>query len=105
MTLEEATDKTFEIISHYQSGAYIDLEHLRRMLRSLSGCHAIITKENIEAYNRHNGIMYNFDGSAARAKIEADKEVPELRMTRKIIDTIDKTYGAIRSEISILKQD
>ena len=105
MTLEEAVNKTFEIISHYESGAYIDLEHLRRMMRGLSGCHAILTKENIEAYNRHNAIMYNFDGSAARAKIEADKEVPELRMTRKLIDTIGKAHDSIRSEIGIIKQE
>jgi len=105
MNLEEALDKTFEIIDHYESGKYIDLEHLRRMMRGLSGCHAILTKENIEAYNRHNAIMYSFDGSAARARIEADKEVPELRMTRKVLDSISKTFDSIRSEISIIKQE
>lgn len=105
MTLDEALEKASAIIAEYESGSWNTEDNLRTLLRELSSCHYIITRFNIEAYNVHNGILYNFDGSVARANIEADKEVPALRMSRKILESIDHVLWSMRSELSILKKD
>lgn len=105
MNLSEALDQTAIIIDRYESGEWQSVENLRKLLRSLTKCHYILTKENIESYQRHNGILFKFDGSVARANIEADEKEPNLRLTRKLIDSVDHVLWSMRSEISILKND
>ena len=105
MTLNEALEQTSIIIDRYESGEYLSIDKLRLLLRGLTKCHYIITKENIASYQRHNGILFSFDGSVARANIEADKQEPNLRLTRKLIDSIDHVLWSMRSELSIIKND
>jgi hypothetical protein len=105
MQLETALKLSTEIIDKYHSGMYLSEEKLRKLLRYLSACRYYLTKDNVEAFNRHNEMLYNFDGSVARGQIIADHDVPELRMTRKIIEAIDQVLWSMRSELSIIKND
>lgn len=105
MRFEESLKKASEIVELYESGEWIHEEKLRELLRSLSGCHYAITTENINAYKEHNTILYNHDGSVARANIEADNEVPQLRMSRKILESINHVLWSMRSELSIIKSE
>lgn len=105
MELKEVLNKATAIIDTYESGEWLKIDTLRELLRQLTKCHYQLTKVNIESYREHNAMLYNFDGSVARANIEADKEIPELRMSRKILESIDHVLWSMRSEISILKRD
>lgn len=105
MNLEEALNRAANIIDEYESGSWQSSDKLRELLRGLTKCHYILTKENVESHIRHNAILYNFDGSVARANVEADHEEPTLRMTRKLLDSIDHVLWSMRSELSIIKND
>ena len=97
--------KTTDIIETYQSGAWVSSDNLRAMLRELSANHYHITKINIQAYADHNAVRFKHEGSVASGGIIADEEVPELRMTRKLLTTIDHNLWSMRSELSIIKSE
>ena len=61
--------------------------------------------ERSEAHEKHNGILYNYDGPVARANIQADKEVPQLYKLRRIMKAGYEIVGAIRSNISSLNKE
>lgn len=103
--LEGILNSITELIEHYESGAWVSVDELRQMLRELTSNIYYLTKEDIEAYRAHNEILHSFDGSVARAQIEADKSIPELRMTRKIIASANRVADAMRSELSIIKNE
>lgn len=105
MNLDEALEQTAIIIDRYESGEWLSVDNLRELLRGLTKCHYVLTKENIESYRRHNAILFNFEGSVARGQIEADEQEPNLRLTRKLIESVDHVLWSMRSEISILKKE
>lgn len=105
MTLDQVLSKMQESIDKYRSGAFLSLESMREVMRDLSYCHFALTKINIEAYKEYNSILYHFNGSVARGQIEADEQVPALRMSRKLLNTVAREIDSIRSEISIMKQE
>ena len=94
-----------DIIQEYEGGSWNTPERLREILRLLSSNVYHLTKFNIEAFNRHNTIQYAYDGSVAAGKILADEKVPELRMTRKILEASQNVVWSMRSELSILKSE
>jgi len=102
----EAILKTVEgIIKNYDSGAYIPLEKLTSMLKMLSGAMYHLTVIHTQAGEAHNAIQHNFSGSAARGLIEADHEVPEYRISRKILDACNRVQSAMIMELSIMKKE
>ena len=105
--MQEALNKTSELIARYRSGEWISVDKLRDLLRELSICHYEITSINIDAYNDWTSIIYNRDKnvSVASAKVRADFEVPELRMTRKLLETLKNVLMSIQQELSIIKNN
>ena len=103
--MNEILSKITDIIETYESGAWQTSDKLRAMLRELSSNHYYLTKINIEAYNQHNAVRFNHVGSVASGLVLADEKVPELRMTRKILDAVDHVLWSMRSELSIIKND
>lgn len=99
--------KTSELIELYRSGEWLTVEKLRELLRELSICHYEITSINIDAYNDWTSIIYNRDkaDSVASAKVKADFEVPELRMSRKLLETLKNVLMSIQQELSIIKNE
>ena len=94
-----------EIIDRYESGEYLTLDILRTMLRELSSAYYFLTKHNIESFNLHNAVQYKHKGSVSAGLILANEQVPELRLTRKILYATSKVIDAMRSEIAILRTE
>ena len=105
--MNEILTEISEIITRYKSGEYLTTDKLRTLLRNLSICHYKLTTINIEAYNDWTTIIYNRkEGtSVASARVKADYEAPELRMTRKLLETTKNVILAMQQEISILKNE
>ena len=101
----ETLDKIRKIVVAYESGKYISQEHLIRMQRSLNSSMYHLTIDNVEAFQKWNSIVYNSDLSNAAAKVKADEQVPELRLTRKILEACRGVSIAINSELQIMKND
>tara|TARA_R100000951_G_scaffold110853_1_gene109188 strand:- start:2155 stop:2484 length:330 start_codon:yes stop_codon:yes gene_type:complete len=105
-SLEESLEQISIIIDTYESGVWKDQEGLRIIQRDLAIHNYHLTKYNIEAYQKFNTVLFNRGSkSVAAAKVEADEEVPELRMLRKIMGSVDQVLWSIRSEISIIKKE
>jgi hypothetical protein len=107
MNLDETLVKLTSIIEEYKSGAWLDKDRLRELLRELSSYYYLVTKENIEAYEKWNYIIYTrpIGESVAAAKVRADEKCTELRMTRKILEASKQVLLSMQQELSILKKD
>lgn len=105
--MEDNLKKIEELISLYRSGSYLTLDKLRYLLRELSICHYYLTSVNISSHDDWTSIIYNREKnvSVASAKVKADFEVPELRMSRKILESIKNIIMSVQQELSIIKRD
>jgi hypothetical protein len=94
-----------DIIERYRSGEWHSIDKLRGLLKELSICHYELTTVNIDAYNDWTAIIYNRDKgtSVASARVKADFECPELRMTRKLLESVKNTLMSMQQELSIIK--
>jgi len=97
--MKEIGEKLSTIIDTFKSDEYISAERLMIMQRGLSYCHFKLTEVNVKAGEDYAKIMYEFEGSAAKAKIKAEHEVPSLRITRKLLETIKQNLIAIGREL------
>ncbi len=107
MKLEEVLTNLNNTIDEYKSGAWLSKERLRELLREASTNYYLVTKENIEAYDNWNKLIYNRDRdeSVSGAKVRADEKHPELRMTRKILEATKQVLLSMQQELSILKAE
>ena len=103
--MTEILDNVSEIIESYENGTWHSCENLRVLLRKLSVNYYRLTKFNIEAHEAHNAVQYKHKGSVSSGLILANEQVPELRMTRKILESTQHVIWSMRSEISILKNE
>lgn len=105
--MEDNLKKIEQLISLYKSGSYLTVDKLRYLLRELSICHYYLTSINISSYEDWTAIIYNRDKSVsvASAKVKADFECPELRMSRKLLETLKNVIMSVQQELSIIKKD
>jgi len=105
--MDQTLNKISDIIERYRSGEWHSVERLRELLKELSVCHYELTSINIEAYNDWTAIIYNRDKnvSVASARVKADFECPELRMTRKLLESVKNILMSMQQELSIIKND
>jgi hypothetical protein len=105
--MTETLGKISDIIERYRSGEWHTVERLRNLLKELSICHYKLTEINIEAYNDWTAIIYNRDKnvSVASARVKADFECPELRMTRKLLESVKNILMSMQQELSIIKNN
>ena len=103
--MTEILDKITPLINTYEGGEWQSADSLREMLRELSSQYYYLTKYNIEAFQRYNGIRFLHDGSVASGTIIAEKQCPELRITRKILEATKHVLIAMGSELSIIKSE
>ena len=103
--MEESLSVISEVIEKYQSSGAISVDNLIVMLRRLVIHNLKLAEYNTKYFNDYNAILYSHTGSVARAKIEADNEVPELRQTRKIMEAVKNVIFAMQSELSIIKSE
>ena len=97
--MNEILLKITELITEYESGKWISADKLRVMQRQLTSNMYYLTEFNIDAHNKWNGIVYHEKTSVAKAKVFADFEVPELRMTRKILEAAKGVSISMNSEL------
>lgn len=107
MNIQETLKKIDDIVDTYYSGLWSNTTELRTMLRELSCLNHAITSINIEAYKNWNSIIYNRQNkeSVASAKVRADEEVSELRLSRKVLESTKNILLAMQQELSIMKKD
>lgn len=103
--MTETLNKIERVVIAYESGEYISQENLIKMQRRLNTSMYHLTGFNVSAFQKWNSIVYNSDKSNAAAKVEADEMVPELRMTRKILETSKGVSIAINSELKAMSND
>jgi hypothetical protein len=103
--MEEILKKISDLIETYESGTWQSVENLRIMQRELTSYNYYLTKHNIEYFQKFNAVQYKHKGSVSAGKILAEEQVPELRMIRKIMESVDNVMWSMRSEISIIKKE
>lgn len=103
--MEEILIQINDIITSYESGQWQSSEKLRVMQRQLTALNYHLTKYNIQYFQQYNAIQYKHKGSVSSGKILAEEQVPELRMIRKIMESVDNVMWSMRSEISIIKKE
>lgn len=89
------------IIGSYESGEFISQEKLKEFHKQLSIATYRLTVENVQSYQKWNTVVYNLSKikSNAAARVEADESVPELRMSRKILEACKSVSISISNEI------
>lgn len=99
MSLESVLQKISDIIETYESGAFKDLQLMHRELT----CNIYyLSKFQVEAHQQWNAVYYNSKESTNAAKErEADREVNELYMCRKIYETAKGVSIAMGYEIKM----
>lgn len=102
-TLEQITD----LVGLYESGAFVKREDLMSMQRKLSALNYRLTVIHTEYRKQHNGIIFNRpDGSSvASAKNKADVDVPEVDITRKIMNAVEKVLISMSIELKQMLND
>ena len=103
--MENILNNISDCIDDYESGTYLTKEKLLVLNRRLSSNIYYLKKHNIEELQKFKSIIYNSKGSVARATCEAHEQVPELRMTRKILDSCRNVSISINNELSIIKNE
>lgn len=106
-SLETILATISKIVDDYESGKLLTQEKLTELHRSLSTNVYFLTKENIDAYNTWNTIIYTRPEreSVAAARVRADSKCPELRITRKIMEACKAVSISMQNEIKIMKND
>ena len=103
--MENTLEEIANIIHTYDTGEWQSADKLRVLLRNLTAYYYHLTRFNIEAFQKHNAIQYLHKGAVGRGVILAEEQVPELRITRKILFATSKVIDAMRSEIGILRTE
>ena len=103
--MEKILSNITEIIVDYENGGGVTVTDLCSMLRKLTANLYHLTGHNIGFHERHNAIQYKHKGSVSGGLILANEQVPELRMTRKIIESADRVKSGIIMEISKLNRE
>ena len=97
--MDEILEKITSIIQTYESGQYKDLYEGHRLLT----CNMFfLSKEQVEAHQRHNAAYYNSqEKTNAGKEREADKLVPELYLCRKVLETAKGVAIAMSHELKM----
>jgi Zn-finger nucleic acid-binding protein len=92
-------------VEFYEGLEWNDRGQLNTLLKEMSIIMSQLEHFRTEAHKKHNGIMYTFEGTSAKAKIKADYEVSELYQLRRIMEAGYRVIDAIRSNISSLNKE
>ena len=103
--MEKILSNITEIVIDWENGGGVTLEQLRSMLRLLSSNLYHLQGYNTTFHQQHNAVQYKHKGSVSGGLILANEQCPELRMTRKIIESANRVQSSIMMEISILKNE
>lgn len=92
-------------VEKYASLQWNDRAELNTLLKRLTIILSQLEHERSKAHTKHNEILFSFDGAVNRAIIQANHDVPELYLLRRIMEAGYEIVGAIRSNISSLNKE
>jgi len=97
--MDKILDKISSIIETYESGAFKDLHVMHRELTSNM---YYLTNEQVKARSKWLEVYYNCKSTVNAVKErEADKQVPELYMCRKIYEAAKGVAISMSLEIKL----
>ena len=100
MKLKEWLDAYDKEVEKYSRLQWNSRPELNTLLKRLTVILSQLQDERSEAHQKYNGILFNFQEAVNRAIIQADHDVPELYMLRRIMKAGYEIVGSIRSNIS-----
>ncbi len=103
--LREILHELADNVEEYESGKWQSKENLILIQRSISTNVYYLTQHNIDAFQEWNAIVHKFKGSNAAGQTLAHEEVPELRLTRKILEAAKNVQISISNELGIMKNE
>lgn len=92
-------------IEEYEGNTTITGDQICEHLQVISSHLFFLEVFRSDYHSKWNNIMYNFQGAVSRAEIEANEQVPELYMLRRILGAANKTMDAMRSQLSAMKHE
>jgi hypothetical protein len=92
-------------VKKYSELQWNDRAELNTLLQRMTIILSQLEHERNEAHTKHNGIIFNYDGAVNRAVNQANHDVPELYLLRRIMEAGYEIVGAIRSNISSLNRE
>ena len=103
--MKQHLENITRIITDYNNLTINSGAELSQLLKELT-CELFYLEKHRSDYNEiHTAIMYQFSGSVAASKIEADNQVPELYMLRRVMNAAYRCVDALRSNISYIKKE
>jgi hypothetical protein len=106
--MKEALTIITNIIEQYKQTDQPTGEQLNEWLKNLSAWLFYLEEQRAEAHERYEGILHNYtkEGySVSKSKNEAEVQVPELYMLRRMMDAGYRVSDAMRTNISYLKTE
>ena len=92
-------------VEKYSKLEWNDRAELNALLQRMTIILSQLEHERSEAHTKHNEILFSFDGAVNRAIIQANHDIPELYLLRRIMEAGYEIVGAIRSNISSLNKE
>lgn len=103
---DQILTKIGELVAEYESGKWMQLERLLEVQRELSSNYYYLTKEQLDYRRQYNQMVYDRGGeSVAAAKSRALHQLPEIEISRKIMEAVEKVLISISQEIKILSKE
>lgn len=101
-----------EVVTEYESGAYISQEKLLEAQRVLSSNIYWLTSIYIDYKKKYNAIIYNRPKeengkreSIASAEARAENQYPEVYACKKILEAAKSVSISINNELQLMKND
>lgn len=98
-------NKITEIIDTYNSLSIPDALSVSGLLKELSSELFFLEKHRSDYFNKHSEIMFKETTSAAKARIKADYEVPEIYLLRRVMNAAYRVCDSMRSTISSINKE
>jgi hypothetical protein len=92
-------------IEEYEGNPTITGERICEHLQVISSHLFFLEVFRSHYHSKWNRIVYNFQGAVSRAEVEANEQVPELYMLRRVLGAANKTMDAMRSQLSAMKHE
>lgn len=104
-TLDEIKDNLIAAKEKYENCKLSLVPEQSEILRALSLAYSDLSEHRIEANDNWNEIYFKKQGSNALRSKEADKEVPEMYMIRRTMDSTKILIDTVRSTLSSARNE
>ena len=106
--MEEHLQKVISIIEEYENTQIRHLERLNELLQSLTTRLVHLEVYRAEYHDKFQNIIYDLTRdkmTVSRAENQANVEVPEMYMLRRIMSAAYRTADSLRTNISFMKNE